>query len=568
MNYIRKNYIEIIFYFLFCISVIIVSFFHEPRFDEFEAWGISKESVSDILFFIPHYECHLPLWFLILKCFSFFNISPDLGIKIPNLIFMMGAVYFLIFKSPFPKAVKITLPFTFYIFYQYSVINRPYSIFCFAMFYLASLYKDRKEHPYQCALAIILLCLSSIYGMAVAAGIFIVLVMEYIKDLNAKRINLFKDKRLYALLLVLVFGILLLLEIYPAKDSDKYFSEIIWGTSYLSYKNYLLSFIYAASGIISEVSYLYCYNYVIPIIYTCDIKDFFNISYLPYFISFLSICLFGFFINIFLFLKFREYNVLKLFIIPYSFLIIMYTLHFAPHHAGLLLIFVIFVYWCGKDTTTLQYENIKFKIITFIIITVLIILQIFQNLKSSYNEIIYPSSPAKQIAEYIKENNLDKYKILGSYLSNTVYKNKKSNILKFEPPGRLYTDKNNLYEETNIIHFNILTLPVVITQYFDKNIFYNLNPDFPQRKYILFKMLKDEDIKKFKSAIREKGIPDIIIGKVNIKEIFTEEEISNVNYINVKDFKSCHIYKYKYGCFFHSLYMREDLYNQILKDRT
>lgn len=130
MDIIKKNNTaEIICFLLYCIGVIFITIFHEPWYDEFQAWEISKASLHDILFFIPHYEGHPPLWHLILKIFSSLNFNPEIGIRIPNLLFMFGAVWLLVFKSPFPKAVKLTLPFTYFLFYQYGVLSRPYSIF-------------------------------------------------------------------------------------------------------------------------------------------------------------------------------------------------------------------------------------------------------------------------------------------------------------------------------------------------------------------------------------------------------------------------------------------------------
>ncbi len=169
----KNNILEILCFIFFCVGTIIITCFHEPWFDEFQAWGISKDSVYNILFVIPHTEGHPPLWYLILKCFSFFNINCEFGIKIPNLLFMFGAVWLLIFKSPFPRIVRLTLPFTYFIFYQYSVISRPYSIFCFAIFLTALFYKERNNHPFKFVSALALLCLSCAYGMVISVGIIL-----------------------------------------------------------------------------------------------------------------------------------------------------------------------------------------------------------------------------------------------------------------------------------------------------------------------------------------------------------------------------------------------------------
>jgi len=63
-------------FFSCCISLFLALFprFHEPWFDEAQAWQIAKcASLKDILFTIPHYEGHTPLWHLILCC------RPNLG---------------------------------------------------------------------------------------------------------------------------------------------------------------------------------------------------------------------------------------------------------------------------------------------------------------------------------------------------------------------------------------------------------------------------------------------------------------------------------------------------------
>ena len=156
INLLNKNAEKIVFI-LFCILTVVVSIFHEPWLDELQAWAISKDSLYNIIFLLPHYEGHPPLWHLILKCFSFFNVPMECGLRIPNFLFMFGAVWLLLFKSPFAKPIKLLLPFTYFIFYQTTIINRPYSVFCFALFLLAYLYKSRNENPFCFVLALFLL---------------------------------------------------------------------------------------------------------------------------------------------------------------------------------------------------------------------------------------------------------------------------------------------------------------------------------------------------------------------------------------------------------------------------
>ena len=116
---ILKKLPEIIIFLIYTILIVIISRYHEPWFDEFQAWGISKDSIYNILFVIPHYEGHPPLWHLILKCFSSLKVPAELGMKIPNIIFITGAMWLLIFKSPFKLKYRIIIPFTYFFFYNF-----------------------------------------------------------------------------------------------------------------------------------------------------------------------------------------------------------------------------------------------------------------------------------------------------------------------------------------------------------------------------------------------------------------------------------------------------------------
>lgn len=50
---------------MYCVLHLFMTLFHEPWYDEAEAWQIARcASIKDILFTIPHYEGHPPLWHL------------------------------------------------------------------------------------------------------------------------------------------------------------------------------------------------------------------------------------------------------------------------------------------------------------------------------------------------------------------------------------------------------------------------------------------------------------------------------------------------------------------------
>ena len=104
---------------LFVILYFLLSFFHEPMYDEAQAWMIARDaSWRELIFQIPHYEGHPPFWHLFLAIFAKSGVSIDVGLRIVGGFFSISTVALLLFKSPFPKTIKCLLPFTYYIFFS------------------------------------------------------------------------------------------------------------------------------------------------------------------------------------------------------------------------------------------------------------------------------------------------------------------------------------------------------------------------------------------------------------------------------------------------------------------
>ena len=205
---------------LYVIAVSVVSCFHEPWFDELQAWQIAKcASIKDILFSIPHYEGHPPLWHLILLPFAKLGAPVNFSLALVNIIFITAANALVIFKSPFPKIVRRLIPFSYYFFYQFGVISRPYSIVYLALMLAALTYNKRDEKPLAHILSLVLLCLSHAYGIILAGMLCVVWVIQiFISHIKSGRPSgIFKDKRCYKLLGLAVFALALIAMIIPAE---------------------------------------------------------------------------------------------------------------------------------------------------------------------------------------------------------------------------------------------------------------------------------------------------------------------------------------------------------------
>lgn len=130
----NKQLVHKIVVLLYCALHLFMTLFHEPWYDEAEAWQIARcASVKDILFTIPHYEGHPPLWHLILAIPAKLNLPYELSLSLISLLFSALVVALFLKYAPFPEGVKVFVPFTYFAFYQYSVIARPYCMMMLAV---------------------------------------------------------------------------------------------------------------------------------------------------------------------------------------------------------------------------------------------------------------------------------------------------------------------------------------------------------------------------------------------------------------------------------------------------
>ena len=123
---------------VFCFSLIIISLFHEPWFDEVQAWMIARDaSLYELLFVIPHYEGHPALWSLLLAVPAKLGVPFEIGLKAVGLVIYAALVYLILFRSPFPWFIRYSLPFSYFIFYQYGIVVRPYGLSILTLLLLA-----------------------------------------------------------------------------------------------------------------------------------------------------------------------------------------------------------------------------------------------------------------------------------------------------------------------------------------------------------------------------------------------------------------------------------------------
>ncbi|WP_443707953.1 hypothetical protein, partial [Ruminococcus bicirculans (ex Wegman et al. 2014)] len=242
---------DVITLIIYLLGVCTVSFFHEPWFDEAQSWAIARSgTIKEILFEIPHYEGHPPLWHLILVPFAKLGAPYELSLAAVNIFFMTLAVAVLLFKSPFPKLIRCLLPFNFFLFYQYGVVSRPYSVLTLSFFLAAAFYPSRNKKPLRYVFSLAFMCMIHSFGIIFAGGLCVVwlseIISKYVKEKTFLKI--FSDKHCWMMLGLLVLAIAIIIEIFPNsntytqghENAEELFSfsfsyvQVMWYIMYLS----------------------------------------------------------------------------------------------------------------------------------------------------------------------------------------------------------------------------------------------------------------------------------------------------------------------------------------------
>lgn len=537
---------DVITLIIYLLGVCTVSFFHEPWFDEAQSWAIARSgTIKEILFEIPHYEGHPPLWHLILAPFAKLGAPYELSLAAVNIFFMTLAVAVLLFKSPFPKLIRCLLPFNFFLFYQYGVVSRPYCILVLAIFLAAACYKNRNEHPVKYLLCLALMCAVHSYGIIIAGCLCIVWLIEIFTEYkkSGKLADILKDRRCWLMFCLLIFAMLVMAAIVP--DENVYL-----GGKMSSETEKKFDF--------SCINILFCF----VIFSDSIITSFFNYAGVPSEIAsqipviVVSILLVALFVTI----TYRNKKLLT-FLLPYGVLSIFGSfVYISPHHIGVITAFVIFVLWIIVDESGKvllpEYMNKisakigkKLKVIVKAIAFLPLLIPIAWSCTSSYFDIRYPYW-FDEAADFIKEYHLDDYKIIGYW--QQVFN------------GEIDDDAFWNVDEADYMwhdYPNLQGISVALNPYFDKNIFCYFNIDKHDKTFQYYRANTQKEAEEEFSKWREQGEPDVVIERCEITKAYPDIDVDN--YVAVKRIYFYKPYKFETYDQYITIYVTKDLFNKI-----
>lgn len=526
--------------FVLCLGcVVFVTCFHEPWFDEAQAWLIARDaSLQDILFSLPHYEGHPPLWHLILLPFARAGISYEVGIKLVSILLSGTAFWLILFKSPFPRAVRFVLPFTYFLFYQYTIISRNYSLMLLAFVVVAMCHRTRNRRPFGYVLALMLLCASSAYGLAFSAGIALVWVGELWRKRWLRK-KMGEDalpgggRRLAALGLLLAWGVALGLLILPSPDA--YALGLGQENSLLLRLLYMvvlapldaLCFQSAhAYGLLSQMTF-------VPLALIAGGCIFLLVAPVLYWVG-------------------RGYGKLPLLLLPYGcFALVSASTYFYSHHIGVIALFLLFWLWTCLGDDERPFQEPPFlkkrvaekkmpwlKGIALIVLAACLGISVFWTASASAQELSQPYGVGREISEFIVDNGLEDTKIMigwgWEYAEGGGY---------VEIVGQQDSPTTNAY--------------------FDHNVFYNGYDLENNATYLTHQRYSEEYTRTVLSTWRENGPPDVLLGDCDLSVVFGSAYSVEDDYALVKRFSSGFVWKDNYFSAGTSLRIRRDLLKQF-----
>jgi len=158
------------------VSVVVI-LHHEPWRDEADVWLAARNRSFFEMCARTGYVGFPFLWHALVMVLAKPGL-PYISMYWLNLSFATGAAALILFRSPFPLALRLLIPFGYLPFYEYGIIARPYALNFLLVGALASLHSVRKSRPiYYCAV-IAVLANVGVLSLAIAVSIAFALAVE------------------------------------------------------------------------------------------------------------------------------------------------------------------------------------------------------------------------------------------------------------------------------------------------------------------------------------------------------------------------------------------------------
>lgn len=474
----KQDYFVIALYLILSTAVLV---FHEPWYDEAQAWQIARsESFYRIVFQVPHLEGHPPLWHLFLAVFAKNGFPYEMTIKTLVTGISGISVFLFVRKAPFCKGIRYIVPFTYFCFYQYRMICRPYCFTVLAFCLCSIFYPKRNKKAVPFLLSLLLLSGTSAYCIVLACVICVFWLADICKEQRGKRSCFLHDKRLWGLFILFLVNLSWVITLVPASNS---------ATVPAGWDGFLRRFIYLLFFMPSEVFFTSFTGYNYAIEYDFDTAGIFIGHLLSNMVLLVPLGI----------LFYRRRKLLQYIALHMSFCFFAAYSYLTVHHTGIIMLYMGYGLWCGYYENAREINFSKFRLETlhlpwnvirkcwFILVFGI---SVFWSVLASWRDIVEPYGSGKEIAKIILENGSEQPNVLSEW------KEQNPKI---------------------IAMYAVSSLP-----YLDKNPYINVGNGNKgaYRKLVTCTALEEQEIyKKWK----EYEVPDILVGDGGIAGIYEED---------------------------------------------
>lgn len=412
---------SIIFAFIFFGFIGILH--HEMWRDEFQAWLLARDSASLIeLFQNMRYEGHPALWHLFLYGLTHITHNP-LIMQIFHLLISVVIIFLIVKKSPFSLLHRFLLSFGYLIFYEYTMISRNYNLGILFIFLFCTFYSSQKVKSVLLAIILALMANTNAYGFMISFALSLALIYDIFVKIKA---NKYQPQKIATTLIILFLGwaISLAQIIRPLLVTDTIIRPLESASSQIKSNPSLLQEVKKLGNAIANIwksyvpipldfkarfwdSNILIHNPHIPSISTVSLAEI-----LAVLASFLLLCLAIKFLS-------KQPLILIIYVTGTFSLIAFQYLIFSGsmRHWGNLFILFIACFWLLQkellqepNSSQTQRDENKFK---SQFLTVIFSIQLLAGFHAYSIDMFYPFSMGKEVANYIKENQLEKMTILG-----------------------------------------------------------------------------------------------------------------------------------------------------------
>lgn len=161
INHLQNNKFIVIVLSVFLSGQLVMIHFHEMWRDELQAWLIARAASTPLdMYRNLYYEGHPPLWHGLLYIVTRFTGNP-VFMQLLHVGIASAIAYVILRYSPFSRLQKVLLTFSYFIFYEYGVIARNYSLGILFMFLFCALMLAKKKNYLHIGLVLFFAALSN-----------------------------------------------------------------------------------------------------------------------------------------------------------------------------------------------------------------------------------------------------------------------------------------------------------------------------------------------------------------------------------------------------------------------